>query len=449
MKKYIKIVQDIKEKISSAYYIEGDRVPSISQAASGYHCSKGTVIRAYNQLLEEHILYVKQQSGFYVAKPVTFSASPENVYNLTTGNTYVNYFPLAEAQTSLVQALENYQFQTLNFDLQGVPSLLTAIEKHLYNRNIFSTRRQIFLSQGIHQAVVAICQLPFPEHSYVLIEDPSYSHTVQYLKKMHIPVKTIRRTKDGLPLDKLEALFKEGNIRFFYTIPRNHNPLGTNLSTKQIQTIAHLAEKYQVLILENDYFGEAQNHSQHQTIFENARENCIYLSSFTKLIPYLRIGYLIAPEAKLGQINQMVADYYSEGYFAPAMISQATLEIILKNNLLLRFTEYFEKELVAKKKAITRLTADWDEQIAWPVPSNAGFYSIICLHPLISIARLKQTLNKQAVLVSDTSQCFYDADHPYSHSIRISVSRIDADKLPYILKTIYETACDLYQRQTN
>lgn len=447
MKKYEFIVQDIKKKIDNAYYVEGDRVPSIIEASHHYKCAKGTVIRAYDQLLAEHILYSKRQSGYYIAKPVSFSINPEKVYNLTTGNTYVNYFPLAEAQTSLVQALENYQFQTLNYDLQGILSLLSAIEKHLYNRNIFSSHKQIFLSQGIHQAVVAICQLDWPEHSYVLIENPSYSHMVQYLKSKKIPVKFIQRTDKGLSLKALEALFKEGDIRFFYIIPRNHNPMGTDLDRKQIQAIAALAEKYHVLILENDYFGDAHAHTSYQTIFENARNHCIYLSSFTKIIPYLRIGYMVVPETKTKKVSQMVADYYSEGYFAPAIISQATLEIILKNNLLLKFTEHLRKDVANKKRKIHELTAEWDPKIAMYIPSNSGFYSLICLNSLISIDQLKKELKRKNILVSSTSKCFYSPNHPYSHSIRISIARIDIESLPTILETIYVTSLTLYLKR--
>ena len=41
----------------------------------------------------------------------------------------------------------------------------------------------------------------------------------------------------------LEKLFQNYPIAYFYVIPRNHNPLGTTLPTKQRQNILLLLEK--------------------------------------------------------------------------------------------------------------------------------------------------------------------------------------------------------------
>ncbi|MBO0476006.1 PLP-dependent aminotransferase family protein [Vagococcus sp. DIV0080] len=447
MKKYEMIVISIKKQIASGDLREGSKLPSIENGARLFHCSKGTVQRAYNQLLDEHIIYVKKHSGFYVAKAIDLSAIPEDTYNLTTGNTFVNYFPLDKAQTSLVQALENYQYQSLNYELQGVPSLLQAIEKHLYNRNIFTSTDAIFVTQGIHQTFTSLCNLYLNEGDFVLVENPSYSYTVQFLQKHHIPVKLIERTQDGLSLTQLEVLFKSNHIKFFYTIPRNHNPLGTHLNKKQIQAIAALAKKYNVIIIEDDYFSEGGFNSDYQTIFENARDNCIYLSSFTKFIPYLRIGYMITPTLLTKDIRDMIQNYYVDAYFAPAMISQATLEIVLKSNLLHQFTPFFHRNLVEKKMVLNKLTSNWNPNVIQHIPSNEGFYSIMILDTSITIDTLKTELAKKNILVTSTKQAFFDKNHPYINSIRISVARINVEDLPYILDIIYQTACDLYQRK--
>lgn len=64
MKKFEFIMEDIKKQIKSGKLVEGDRLPSIATSATLYACSKGTVQRAYQQLIAEHFLYVKNQSGF-------------------------------------------------------------------------------------------------------------------------------------------------------------------------------------------------------------------------------------------------------------------------------------------------------------------------------------------------------------------------------------------------
>ncbi|MFW3588785.1 aminotransferase class I/II-fold pyridoxal phosphate-dependent enzyme [Vagococcus fluvialis] len=134
-------------------------------------------------------------------------------------------------------------------------------------------------------------------------------------------------------------------------MPRANNPLGTNLNKKTIRQIARLAEKYQVIIIENDYFLEGQPTPLQETILENARENCIYLSSFSKIMPILRIGYMIVPRNLILGMNQVKQRIYMEGQYPPAMISQAFLEIILKNNLLARYSHTLSTDIKEKKRA--------------------------------------------------------------------------------------------------
>ena len=67
---------------------------------------------------------------------------------------------------------------------------------------------------------------------------------------------TIERGIDGIDLEELEGHFKTGKIKFFYTIPRFHYPLGHSYSEQDKRTILDLAAKYGVYIVEDDYLGD-------------------------------------------------------------------------------------------------------------------------------------------------------------------------------------------------
>ena len=61
---------------------------------------------------------------------------------------------------------------------------------------------------------------------------------------------------DGIDLNELEEHFKSGNIKFFYTIPRFHYPLGILILKRRKRAILDLAAKYQIYIVEDDYLGD-------------------------------------------------------------------------------------------------------------------------------------------------------------------------------------------------
>ena len=60
----------------------------------------------------------------------------------------------------------------------------------------------------------------------------------------------------GIDLEELEGHFKTGKIKFFYTIPRFHYPLGHSYSEQDKLAILDLAAKYGVYIVEDDYLGD-------------------------------------------------------------------------------------------------------------------------------------------------------------------------------------------------
>ncbi|MCB7127904.1 PLP-dependent aminotransferase family protein, partial [Lachnoclostridium sp. 210928-DFI.6.3] len=68
--------------------------------------------------------------------------------------------------------------------------------------------------------------IDFPNHGdTILVEQPTYHRINDLLKAQNLKYKTIERTPKGIDLLELENIFRSGNIKFFYTIPRFHYPL--------------------------------------------------------------------------------------------------------------------------------------------------------------------------------------------------------------------------------
>lgn len=88
MNKYEKIALDIEQQIIDLKYEQGDKLPSIYNLSQLYHCSKSTVIKAYEVLINKHLIYVKHQSGFYVADNGIKPDFTNDDYPLNTGNPF-------------------------------------------------------------------------------------------------------------------------------------------------------------------------------------------------------------------------------------------------------------------------------------------------------------------------------------------------------------------------
>jgi len=100
-------------------------------------------------------------------------------------------------------------------------------------------------------------------------------------------------------MEKLERQFRSGDIKFFYTIPRFHAPLGTSYTTAQKKQILELARKHDVYVAVDDYMADLETDGKADPLHSlDVHERVIYLKSYSKIVfPGLRAGVAVLPEA--------------------------------------------------------------------------------------------------------------------------------------------------------
>ncbi len=443
--KYMQIVSDLKKKITEGYFESGSRLPSITQQAKNYDCSKGTVIKAYEVLISMHIIYSKPQSGFYVGDDFTRHEVASKGYDFSTGNPRVEAFPMMDIKHSLNIAVELYREYSLELENRGTPSLLKELVSYLETENIYTNRENLFLSLGVTQVLSILYKIPFPNgQDTILIEEPTFSFTVDQLLNMKIPVETIGRTEHGIDTDELEEIFKTGKIKFFYTIPRNHNPLGTTLPYNQRKKIIELAHEYGVYIVENDYYSESFKIAKYDTLYYMSDfKNVIYVKSYTKLIPYIRIGFTIIPDELISIYYEGVEDAYFESYYMPALVSQATLESSIKSGILQTVGNDNSDILKEKHRIYNRVTAMWDHNILRPIKIESGLYTTVVVHKDINVEKLIQRLLDNNIRVGSNKHSYYNQEN-YDNSIRLSLSRICPSELETALLKMFELTHKFY-----
>lgn len=440
MRLYEQICDDIKKNILSQNMKQGDRLPTIKDLCSKYTCSKSTVIKAYDTLCNQHIVYSLPKSGFYIADNlVRVSQSQSNIYDLSTGNSFVRNIPSKDIQHCLNAAVELYSNTSLSMDLEGLPSLRKILTNMLMQDDIYCKDKNLILSQGMLQVLVLFSKMDFPNgNDTILIEDPSYNHYVNFLKSENFKVKTIKRDKLGLNLHELESIFKTENIKFFYTIPRNHNPLGTYYSIQQKKEIMKLAHRYNVYIIEDDYFSDLSTLGHYSPLYYYSNfSNCIYIKSYSKTIPYIRIGVVVLPDDLINPYEKWMRYSYYFSYYMPSLVSQATLESYIKSSIYTKHVDILSNNLKSLLKLFRKVTSNWDPNLVIVTGGHSGYYSSISLNSNISCYTLLSNLEKRNVLLTCNSISYYNTDN-FDNSLRLSIARINSKDLMIALGIIYE-----------
>lgn len=441
MYKYEEIARELQEKIMSKKLLAKEKLPNLRDLAKDYQCSIGTILKAYQLLKDRRLIYQKRNSGYFVVEHLlSFSTGAEkSQFILDSGNPTSELFASLELFSNFEVAGHLYRSVSRNSPMRGNDSLINYLPNFLAEQSIYVSRQDIYLCLGILHAFTLLAKMPFPNgKEVILIEEPTYHDIIEYLRRASLPVQRITRHQEGLDLIQLEKIFKGGEIKFFYIVPRNHNPYGTYLPYQQRKKIMALAKKYDVYIVEDDYLAGYDGLTKYEPLFYHSKfSHCLYLQSFSKILPMLRIGFIILPKELKEAFHQaMLANYYST-YYTPSLLAQAILETHLRSSAYPAYRQRFITENQKKIRKITCLTSHWHQEKFTYHPPQSGFYSTLHLAPEIDLATLITNLASRHVYVKANRTSFYD-QRVRDNSLRLSHAQLKEEEITVSYQIIYE-----------
>ena len=435
--KYLEIVDYILEGIERGEYKTG-KLPSIRAITVDLKCNKGTVQRAYRELEESHVIYSVPKSGYYlVDKAFKKPADKGRIIDFTQAVPNEDILATKEYMHCFNIAMERYKENLFRYGRpEGLSSLRTAISKLVMKDQIFVRPESIFITSGSQQALDILTRMPFPNgKENVLVEQPTYSIMLKTLKLNGNKVLGVTRTQEGLDLEQVENMFKNNNIKFFYTIPRFHNPLGTSLSSKEKDKLLELAEKYDVYIVEDDYLADLEVDKKQRSIFARGMSNkIVYIRGFTKtFIPGLRLGAAILPV----EIREGFMGYKKISDLSTSMLSQLALEMFISSGMYEKHVEKMQGEYKERMalliRSLKRLGLIKTDVERFP----GGFFVMLEIDREISFERLKGNLIARNVMIKAPKE-FYIEGFRKSNQLRLSISNVPMSQIEKGIEAIAE-----------
>jgi len=430
MTRYEELMHDIERKIEDGRIRGGQKLPSIREASVSYACSASTVIRAYAELEKRHRLYSIPQSGYYAVlqRPEETVESKGSALNFASVAPDPEVFPYLDFQHCINKAIDRYRTHLFTYGTpQGLPSLLQVLSKHLASYQVFAPANRIAVVSGVQQALSILTTMPFPSGKQaVLVEQPTYAIFVQMLELFGIPVRGIARTDAGIDLDELETLFRTGDIKFFYTIPRFQNPLGASYPNRTKKSIAELAKRYDVIVVEDDFLADLETDPKADPIYAYAPSHVVYLKSYSKIVfPGLRVGVAVLPPdlQETFSLHKRFSDIDS------SMLSQAALEIYIQSGMFERrkrkISDTYRSRMLRLAQALDAFN---DTADARHLRLEAGMHTHLELPSSIRQQTLISRLAKRKIEVRGSEGCFLPSFANRS-ILQLSVSQLDEDRI--------------------
>lgn len=186
---------------------------------------------------------------------------------------------------------------------------------------------------GSTQAMDLLCKALINPGDVILVEDPSFLGNLQCMRLYQAKLVPIPSDEHGILLDALEDAIREHHPKMLYVIPNFQNPTGKTLALERRKPIAELAEKYGMVVAEDDPYRDLRYSGTPLPSIKSFDEAgwVVYLGSFSKVIsPGMRVGYMAGDAGILRKctMGKQSSDLHT------ANLTQAIVDRFLREGLL-------------------------------------------------------------------------------------------------------------------
>lgn len=211
---------------------------------------------------------------------------------------------LAELAKEVVETEYKYalQYATTEGDPELIKQILILL-KRVYNLEGLQPEN-VLITVGSQQALELVGKVLLDPGDYVIVGDPEYLGALSAFRMRDVRFLVVKFEKDGPNLNEIENHLKrakENNelskVKFIYIVSNFQNPSGITTSLEKRKALVELAEKYDVLIVEDDPYGALRFKGESLPSIMNlgGTDRVILLNTFSKILcPGLRIGIVVA-----------------------------------------------------------------------------------------------------------------------------------------------------------
>lgn len=241
-------------------------------------------------------------------------------------------FPVEEFKQMSKLVLEENGANALQYGpAEGYEPLRKQIAERMKKSSVEIDPSNILITSGSQQGLDFSAKIFINPGDIIICESPSYLGAINAFNAYEPDYIDIKTDDDGMVMEDLEyALKNNDNVKLIYVIPDFQNPSGKTWSLDRRKQLVELANKYNVVIVEDNPYGELIFEGEMLPAIKHfdTEDRVIFLGTFSKIFsPGLRIGWAASGKEIIHQFNlcKQGADLQS------STISQMELSKFLDN----------------------------------------------------------------------------------------------------------------------
>jgi len=246
-----------------------------------------------------------------------------DLISFSAGNPAPDSFPVDAMKKIAANIFDTKAASALQYGIsEGYTPLREITQKRIREKyGVGNDGDDLIITSGGQQAIEMTAKIFLNEGDVVICEDPSFVGALNALRSYGAKLVGIPVDDEGMNIDILEEKLKtEKNVKLIYTIPTFQNPSGTTMSLERRKKLLELAEKYDVIILEDSPYFELRFRGEHIPPIKSLDKNgrVIFSGSYSKILaPGIRIGFACASKEIIAKLTvaKQVSDVHTNLFF--------------------------------------------------------------------------------------------------------------------------------------
>lgn len=336
---YTQIYNYIKEIIENGMLPQGSKLPSTREMSSMINVSRNTIMKVYELLEDNGLVYTEKGKGTFVCKININVNSDWNIEWLDSINNYAKtaeeldimkheqlykkgmisfksiapderLFDVEELKRAFLNRITLEGEKILNYGYaKGYKSLIDFLMNYMKEKGVNTKGKSILITNGFTEGFDILLSSLTYDGDKILCENPTHNTAIKLMKLHGLDIVGVSINEDGIDLQDLKEKLKSNQIKLAYIIPSYHNPTGMVMSFEKREQLYNTLKKYKVPIIEDGFNEELQHLGAHMApiaAISGEENSVVYIGSLSKILfPGMRIGWIFGDEKLIDTLESV------------------------------------------------------------------------------------------------------------------------------------------------
>lgn len=330
-------------------------------------------------------------------------------------------FPVEEMIHISKEVIEKHGSKALQYGpTEGYQPLREAIARRMEKVHVHMTANDVLVTSGSQQGLDFAAKVFINPGDVIIVEKPSYLGAINAFKAYEPKFIDVELEDDGMNMEELEEILKNTeNVKYIYVIPDFQNPSGKTWSTEKRMKLVELANKYDIVIVEDNPYGELRFEGEILPAIKHydTEGRVVFFGTFSKIFcPGLRLGWVAASPEILNKfiLVKQGADLQS------STISQIEVATFLDNYNIEEHIEKIKETYLRRRNLMLKvMDEEFPEGVKFTRPQG-GLFTWVELPEYINTRDLAvKALEKHVAFVPGGS---FFANGGNEHCMRLNYS---------------------------